>query len=70
MTLPFWNKGKVLLTPQELAEILNVSIRTIYNGTGKNSVTKFPIPHLKVNSLIRFHVDDVQEYLKNRFVNK
>jgi len=58
------NGGKILLTPTELSEILNISTRTIYNGTAKKAIKKFPIPHLRIGNLLRFHIDDVREYLE------
>lgn len=61
---PYWNKGKLLLNVDELAELLGISPRTIYNGTTKNARIKFGIPYIRVGKLLRFHTDDVVEYLE------
>jgi excisionase family DNA binding protein len=67
MSLPFWfNKNKMLLSVEELAELLQISTRTIYNGTAKNPINKFPIPWIRIGKLLRFHINDVQEYLEKR----
>jgi excisionase family DNA binding protein len=66
MQTPFWmNSGKVLLSPEELAELLGISVRSIYNRTAKASKIKFPIPYLRVGKLLRFHVRDVDNFLNN-----
>ena len=65
MTLPFWfNKDKILMSVEELAELLGISVRSVYNGTCKNPKNKFPIPAIRVGKLLRFHINDVQEYLE------
>jgi excisionase family DNA binding protein len=56
---------KILLSPEELASTLGISVRTIYNRLSRKSKDKFYIPHIRVGRLVKFHVDDVDEYLRN-----
>jgi excisionase family DNA binding protein len=66
MQTPFWmNSSKALLSPKELADLLGISVRSIYNQTAKASKIKFPIPYIRVGKLIRFHVRDVEKFLNN-----
>lgn len=43
-----------LLTKVELAETLNVSVRTIDNWMASRT-----LPYIKVNRLVRFNIDEV-----------
>jgi len=52
-----------LLTIKEVAEILQISPRTIYNQVRKNAERKFPIRVRRVGKLIRFDQKDVQRYI-------
>lgn len=48
-----------LITISELAELLNVTTRTIYNMIYKNE-----IPFIRIGGSYRFDVDEVIEYFK------
>jgi len=61
----FPTNQKILLSPQELAKLLGISVRSIYNKTSKKSDKMFPIPHVKIGKLLRFRVEDVAQYLEN-----
>lgn len=47
-----------LLTPEELAEYLGISVHTIYQMTSKRR-----IPYIKVGRLIRFSESEIQQWL-------
>lgn len=53
-------KGKLFITIKELAELLGISPRSIYNQL---SAGKFPITPKRVGRLIRFDVRDVEAYI-------
>ena len=54
-----------LLTIRELAEILQISERTIYNKVRPNSkLDPFPIPVKRVGKLIRFEASAVKRYIE------
>ncbi|MEW6410929.1 MAG: helix-turn-helix domain-containing protein [Candidatus Zixiibacteriota bacterium] len=50
-----------LLTPQEVADYLNVKKSTIYGWTHEEK-----IPHLKLGNLVRFRKEDIERWLKTR----
>lgn len=51
----------MLLTRQELAEVLRVSLRTV------DKLKAEGMPHIRItDSLIRFELDTVLDWLKNR----
>ena len=52
-----------LLTIKEVAEILKISERTIYNKVRENSEKPFPIPVKRVGRLVRFSSKDVQNFI-------
>lgn len=52
------------LSVQEVAKILGISPRTIWNQTAPGSNKKFPIKFRRVGRLIRFRPEDVSEYLE------
>ena len=53
-----------LLTIKEVARILQISERTIYNKVRPNSKFEpFPIPVKRVGKLIRFEAKAVQRYI-------
>ena len=52
-----------LLTIKEVAELLQISERSIYNGVRKKAERKFPIPVKRVGKLIRFRPKDVENYI-------
>jgi excisionase family DNA binding protein len=48
-----------LLTPEELAEILGISVYTVYQYTSKRR-----IPYIKIGKLIRFSETEIEEWLQ------
>jgi len=52
-----------LLTIREVAEILQISVRSIYNRCRKKAPDPFMIPVKRVGKLIRFRLEDVQRYI-------
>ena len=52
-----------LLTIREVAKILQISERSIYNRVRKGSERPFPIRVKRVGKLIRFAARDVQRYV-------
>ena len=54
-----------LLTIKEVARLLQISERTIYNQVRKGAERPFPIKAKRVGKLIRFDVKDVKKYIAN-----
>lgn len=54
-----------LLTVKELAALLQISERTIYNGIGVHSKHPFPIKPKRIGRLIRFDSRDVEKYIES-----
>ena len=52
-----------LLTIKQVAEILNISKRTIYNQIHRKAKTKFPIKPKRIGTAIRFSLVDVKNYI-------
>ena len=52
-----------LLTIKEVARLLQISERTIYNQVRKGAERPFPIKVKRVGKLIRFTAKDVQRYI-------
>jgi len=50
-----------LLTPQDLASYLNISIETIYSWTSMKR-----IPFYKVGRLVRFDLGEINKWLEGR----
>jgi len=55
---------KQLLNPQQLADLLGVSISFVYDRTQRNAVD--PIPHFKLGKYLRFDSEQVQQWLSDR----
>jgi len=55
--------GKRLLTIKDVAQLLQISERSIYNQVRKKADRPFPIPVKRVGKLIRFRSKDVQAYI-------
>lgn len=49
-----------LLTASEIAELLFVSVKTVYQWVELNQ-----IPYLKLNGSVRFHPRDIDIWIKN-----
>jgi len=55
--------SKRLLSVSEAAMYLGIAERTIYNGTGRRSKAKFPVPVKRIGKLIRFDIKDLDRYI-------
>ena len=62
------NEIKELLTVDEIARKLNISVSWIYSNARKKGVNS--IPHLKIGKYIRFQEDVVRQWLENQQRNK
>jgi len=55
------------LTPEQLSDMLNISLSTIekwrFNGNVK-------IPFIKLGRIIRYRVDDVHQFLEDNIVHR
>ena len=47
-----------LLNPKELAQILNVPVKSVYGWTRQNS-----IPHIRIGRHLRYSLDEVMKHL-------
>lgn len=56
--------GRRLLTVEEVAGILGISPRTIYNRVHRKSKRLFPIRAKRVGRLLRFDVREVEAYIE------
>ena len=52
-----------LLSPQELSEVLSISIETVYAWTSQKR-----IPYIKMGRLVRFNADEVNKWLERQRV--
>lgn len=55
---------KRLLSVPETAKYLNISERTIYNGTGKNAKKPFPVRPKRIGGSIRFDRYELDRWLE------
>lgn len=56
-----------LLSVKQVAEILNISPRTIYNRiSGSDGRQPFPIKHRKIGNMVRFLEEDVINFCLER----
>lgn len=54
-----------LLTVEDIADLLGISPKTIYNAVGRKAKRPFPIKPKKVGRLVRFDPRDVERYLSS-----
>jgi len=52
-----------LLTPQQVAETLDVKVSTIYQWTHQEF-----IPHIKIGRFVRFRISEIERWLDERKV--
>ena len=52
-----------LLSPQELSDVLSISIETVYAWTSQKR-----IPYIKMGRLVRFNMDEVNKWLERQKV--
>jgi len=56
---------KRLLSVEETAHYLGISVRTIYNSTHRKSKIKFPIKFKRIGKLIKFDIHDLDSYINS-----
>lgn len=56
-----------LLTPQEVSEILGVSIETLNIW---RTTKRYPLPYVKSGRLVRYREEDVETFITNRLQNE
>jgi predicted DNA-binding transcriptional regulator AlpA len=59
MTAP----AKRLLSAEETAKYLGISVRTIYNQTGRKAKVKFPVRPKKIGKLLKFDKHEIDLWL-------
>lgn len=59
-------KKKVLLSVNETAEYLGISVRTIYNHTYPGAEKPFPIKHYRIGKLLKFDLNDINKWLDSQ----
>lgn len=52
-----------LLKPQEVAEMLGVSVETLNVWRATN---RYPLPYVKAGRLVRYRPDDVNTFIESR----
>ena len=52
-----------LLSAEETAIYLGISVRTIYNQTGRKAKVKFPVRPKKVGKLLKFDIRELEAYI-------
>jgi len=52
-----------LLTIKEMAKMLNISPRSIYNKTHRKSAEQPPVPVKRIGKAIRFRLSDVEAFI-------
>lgn len=57
--------GIELLTPEQVADILKISVNTIYKRSAPGAKDPFPIPARRFGRSLRFRSDEVQEHIKS-----
>jgi len=59
------DKEKRLLTVPQVAEILQVSERTLYNRTGRKAKDPLPFKAVRLGRSVRFRASDVYTYIES-----
>ena len=54
---------KRLLSSSEAAEYLGISVRTLYNQTGRSAKNKFPVTPKRIGKLLKFDIQDLDRYI-------
>jgi len=53
-----------LLGVEEVADLLAISPKTIYNQVGRKSKRQFPVKAKRVGRLVKFAVEDVENFIQ------
>jgi len=56
---------KRLLSAEETARYLGISVRTIYNRIGRKAEKPFPVKPKRIGRLIRFDLQDLDRYIES-----
>ncbi len=57
------NKLEKLLSPEDVSNSLGVSVETLNTWRATN---RYNLPYIKVGRLVRYRINDVQEFLNSR----
>lgn len=52
--------GEKLLTPRDVADILRLSVKTVYDHCSRS---KTKLPHIRIGSSVRFRACDLRQWL-------
>ena len=52
-----------LLSAEETAKYLGISVRTLYNRTGRKAKNKFPVRPKKIGKLLKFDKNEIDFWL-------
>lgn len=55
--------GKRLLSVEETAQYLGISVRTIYNAIAPKSKKPFPIKPKRIGKLVKFDLRDLEKFI-------
>jgi predicted DNA-binding transcriptional regulator AlpA len=55
---------KRLLSIEETANFLGISVRTIYNQTGRKAKKRFPIKPKRIGKRILFDIRDLEKFIE------
>jgi excisionase family DNA binding protein len=56
---------KQLLSVEEVAHILGLSPRTVYNQIHRKAKKKFPVKAVRLGKLVKFKVSDLDDYIRS-----
>ena len=56
---------KILLSVDELADILGIAKRSIYNRSGPKAQNQFPIKPVRYSKFLKFSIFDIAVFLSN-----
>jgi predicted DNA-binding transcriptional regulator AlpA len=54
---------KKLLSAAETAQYLGLSVRTLYNMTGRKAKVKFPVKPKRIGKLLKFDLLEINDYI-------
>ena len=54
---------KRLLSAQETADYLGISVRTLYNQTSRRAKVEFPVKPKRIGKLLKFDIKDLDSYI-------
>ncbi|MGA1824118.1 MAG: helix-turn-helix transcriptional regulator [bacterium] len=56
---------KRLLSVEEAARYLGISVRTVYNQVGRKAKKKFPVKVKRIGKLVKFDIRDLDAYIES-----